>query len=515
MPESKQVFGPIALSLSGGGYRAAAFHLGTLSYLERLGLLEDVSILSTVSGGTLVGMKYALSTTEGIAFKRFYDEFYAFLRDVNLNKLSLARIGDRNDDTVLRYTNLITSFADVYDEHLLNGKRFGIFWREDPSHLREIIFNATEFRTGIAFRFQKSLKPSAKIGNGNIAISQDSAGQIRLADIAAASSCFPGGFEPIAFPGDFDWPGNQIPRELQELVQHPVPLMDGGIYDNQGIDSVIMSIDRNDNAIGAFIISDTDMPLEDLFSYPAEPAASGISLSLLNLLSKIAILVLGLSVLISIGQHIFSPASNLLLQILLYTIPGCLTALVMGFLIFIRSKVRKTVVDRVPNVQPANAWDDLRKLRISQIAGLLDLRIKSLYALTSRVFMKRVRGFVYSEVFQDERFEKKRISNLIYDLLRTRKQQASPALVPGPGIQEVARQAAQMPTTLWFNSEDEEKGLVATGQFTTCYNMLEFIYRYHMADGHARSPEVDRVYARALDDWKRFQDEPFFLVADS
>ncbi len=35
------------------------FHLGTLSYLDRVGLLEKVRILSTVSGGTAIGIGYA------------------------------------------------------------------------------------------------------------------------------------------------------------------------------------------------------------------------------------------------------------------------------------------------------------------------------------------------------------------------------------------------------------------------------------------------------------------------
>ena len=43
------IFGRIALSLSGGGYRAAAFHLGALEMLDELGLREDVRYLSTVS----------------------------------------------------------------------------------------------------------------------------------------------------------------------------------------------------------------------------------------------------------------------------------------------------------------------------------------------------------------------------------------------------------------------------------------------------------------------------------
>lgn len=50
----------IALALSGGGTRAVGFHLGTLSYLDRVGLLEKVRILSTVSGGSAVGLGYAV-----------------------------------------------------------------------------------------------------------------------------------------------------------------------------------------------------------------------------------------------------------------------------------------------------------------------------------------------------------------------------------------------------------------------------------------------------------------------
>ena len=57
----EQPLGSISLSLSGGGGRAAGFHLGTLAYLDRVKLLKDVSILSSVSGGSHVAAKYALT----------------------------------------------------------------------------------------------------------------------------------------------------------------------------------------------------------------------------------------------------------------------------------------------------------------------------------------------------------------------------------------------------------------------------------------------------------------------
>ena len=52
----------IAISLSGGGYRAAMFHLGTLSYLNRIqlpngkSLLDVVNTISTISGGSITGL---------------------------------------------------------------------------------------------------------------------------------------------------------------------------------------------------------------------------------------------------------------------------------------------------------------------------------------------------------------------------------------------------------------------------------------------------------------------------
>ena len=41
--------------MSGGGSRAIAFHLGCLRALNRLGLLDRVAVLSTVSGGSVIG----------------------------------------------------------------------------------------------------------------------------------------------------------------------------------------------------------------------------------------------------------------------------------------------------------------------------------------------------------------------------------------------------------------------------------------------------------------------------
>ena len=50
----------IGLALSGGGYRAAAYHIGTLRALNRLGILDKVDVISSVSGGSITAAYYAL-----------------------------------------------------------------------------------------------------------------------------------------------------------------------------------------------------------------------------------------------------------------------------------------------------------------------------------------------------------------------------------------------------------------------------------------------------------------------
>jgi NTE family protein len=50
----------LGLALSGGGFRAALFHIGVLARLADAGLLRHVQVISTVSGGSIVGALYYL-----------------------------------------------------------------------------------------------------------------------------------------------------------------------------------------------------------------------------------------------------------------------------------------------------------------------------------------------------------------------------------------------------------------------------------------------------------------------
>ena len=59
----------IGVSLSGGGYRAAAFHLGTLKKLHELGILQKTDVISTISGGSILGAYYCVYDGEFASFE--------------------------------------------------------------------------------------------------------------------------------------------------------------------------------------------------------------------------------------------------------------------------------------------------------------------------------------------------------------------------------------------------------------------------------------------------------------
>lgn len=65
----------IGLALSGGGFRATVFHLGVVARLAEQDVLEEVRLLSTVSGGSLcVGLIYAQNDFRWPTSVEYYDK---------------------------------------------------------------------------------------------------------------------------------------------------------------------------------------------------------------------------------------------------------------------------------------------------------------------------------------------------------------------------------------------------------------------------------------------------------
>src|SRR5687767_13049245 len=83
----------VGLALSGGGYRATAFHLGTLKALHEMDLLGKVDVISTISGGSITGACYC--TYEG-DFDNFYNDLYSGLQKKNvIRNVLLSWLGFR------------------------------------------------------------------------------------------------------------------------------------------------------------------------------------------------------------------------------------------------------------------------------------------------------------------------------------------------------------------------------------------------------------------------------------
>ena len=50
----------LGLGLSGGGLRASFYHIGVLAQMADQGLLRHLEVISTVSGGSIIGALYYL-----------------------------------------------------------------------------------------------------------------------------------------------------------------------------------------------------------------------------------------------------------------------------------------------------------------------------------------------------------------------------------------------------------------------------------------------------------------------
>ncbi|MDQ8165269.1 MAG: patatin-like phospholipase family protein [Gemmatimonadota bacterium] len=237
--------------MSGGGTRAAGFHLGMLSYLHRRGLLDNVIITTSASGGSIVNTTHALSQARGQGFEEYYAWLIRKLRSARMMEWVLEEFTLAKPHNLSGRRSMVVALADIYDRYFFDGARWGdlldMIARAKPSHLEEVVVNATDFRTGLGFRFQLH----DPVGNGATHIEPEQIRHARVADVMAASSCLPGGLEPFFFPEDFVWEGegaranaDSVKRTLELLNVESVPLMDGGIYDNQGLESLMLAVVR-------------------------------------------------------------------------------------------------------------------------------------------------------------------------------------------------------------------------------------------------------------------------------
>lgn len=265
----------IGLALSGGGYRAAAYHIGTLKALHKMKILDKVDVISSVSGGSITAAYYLLNKDDFDYFENTFREkltcgvlqtsvmlvcVYGFIILTFIIGTIITICSDISVCCKLLLTipiwfmvftlficeqyNLLPLSKLIgrrYEKHFFKGKKMC-----DLPNIPKVTINATEVTHNRLFSFSKNKISSWDFKNGLFDIEN-----IPISLAVMASSTYPIGIEPIVFPDAY---------MKQKRVKSQKPyLIDGGIYDNQGCNKLrdrrssyytdysIISLAENDN----------------------------------------------------------------------------------------------------------------------------------------------------------------------------------------------------------------------------------------------------------------------------
>ncbi|WP_374583491.1 patatin-like phospholipase family protein [Pseudoduganella sp.] len=170
----------IGLTLSGGGFRAAAFHLGVLRELRKRKLLDKIDLISCVSGGSIAGAFVALNWHDPLALDKL--ERYLATRSIAVGSV----IGGTLDPFHTRLDKL----ADTYERDLFHGKKLG-----DLAEGPRIYLNSTNLATGNMFSFIAGARGKSEMGDYELGFVE--APNFPIARAVAASSAFPPVFPPL------------------------------------------------------------------------------------------------------------------------------------------------------------------------------------------------------------------------------------------------------------------------------------------------------------------------------
>ncbi len=254
----------IGLALSGGGFRATVFHLGDLTRMAQEKRLEEVTFISTVSGGSLcVGLIYALNQFQWPSSKEYIDQIVDKARDI---------LTTRNLASEIIWRSILTPWkildTRAHDLSALLQSRWGITarLRDLPEQPRWMI-NATCYETGKNWRFER-------FRMGDYLFGYTDQTDIALSDALAASAGFPVLIGPLILqPSQYQWYRYKDPevdvkalldpavhaRRQREPSQPLFPLIhlwDGGVYDNHGLEGIHDFLKGWKEDIEFFIVSD-------------------------------------------------------------------------------------------------------------------------------------------------------------------------------------------------------------------------------------------------------------------
>lgn len=528
----------IAISLSGGGYRAAMFHLGALMYLHHLRLedgnecfLDYVNTISTISGGSITGLWYMMQYAKDNVSEESFNELYRKICNEDLIATSVDDLLKSDRDS------LIKEVIRSYDRVFFNDEKFGLILDcMGKGHIHHFSANGTDFNSGYGFRFQASgrqagdtrKKATGVIGNDKNRIPADIAKEVKLSEIMAVSSCFPGGFEPLNFPADFELFEKSADRETIRSKTGEFQLMDGGIVDNQGIEPLILANqqmitpDGQANTGGLnpahdlLIVSDVSHPdVEGIerFEFAKFPALSMKKLDII--LDAVIFVCAGATV-----------ATSLLGLKVAVGVTACLTVLT-GMLRVMALILNKKLSKAIKNDAPVEvSIPKLRAYSLQSLSTLAVNRLMSFFHMADSIFMKSIRQLRYKAVYENPIWNNRKITNAIYELSPDYQKWAPKLksgripewLAPSEKIQATSKAASDMGTTLWFTKEHWDgnvpQSLLACGQYNICMNLIEYIYSLKRDSTNTNdSHELIMKYEDVLrKDWEKFQENPMWMV---
>jgi NTE family protein len=258
----------IALSFSGGGFRAAAFSFGALKALEKAqaqhpGILDDITFITSVSGGSLTAAYYGIHGKDALANFRSNvllrdaeaDMRFSAFAPGNFIRLLRGGLNDRNN------------LGNWLESNVFKGATFSDIYKQRKP---DIWINATDVYNRTPFLF---IPPVFS------AICSDLHG-FSVAEAVQASMSVPVVFAPVVlrtFPENCPTPMSpwidtvlsnpeatstvkSMARALKNYrdprVMKYVKLVDGGVTDNFGLSSILIGRTASRTTYGPFTTQD-------------------------------------------------------------------------------------------------------------------------------------------------------------------------------------------------------------------------------------------------------------------
>ena len=273
----------VGIGLSGGGFRAALYHIGVLARLAELDMLRHLEVISCVSGGSIIGAYYYLKVKNLIESKDDEDitseDYIALVKEIEVDFLEKVQKNLRQEVFTNLFANAKMSFSKYYSRTHRLGELYEKYFyaplvkdgktpvfintlkiipaekdaqgniapmenfsiKKDNWYRRNkipnLVLNATSLNTGHNWQFTAtwmgeppaSLQPEidmkSRLRRMYYTDAPEAYQNFRLGYAVASSSCVPGLFAAFSMP------------DLYPDVD--LKLVDGGVHDNQGISSLI------------------------------------------------------------------------------------------------------------------------------------------------------------------------------------------------------------------------------------------------------------------------------------